>query len=318
MFNFLKGLFGIKTHKPAEGDTILEMNLTGDANLAGDTPGGDERPVIETVLSLHPKWLDSISSLHKNLLNEDLSQLPPIKEGDITINGIHVVKMSGKYEVGLFIRNGLNRPVRLDKIPLVITNSENEVLAREVFDLQELGEIPPCSCRPWEIFFNTESVFVETIPYDNWKIAFDLQPRQSEPVRVTFENLPEQLTDAQRVSLHQYLEKLPPLKLGELNVMSFEAQLQEGNNLAATVIIRNGGQRSVKLERLPLALKDARQRDVAFGVFNLKNLVIQPYSARLWTFVFPTETLLAEDIDLSYWSVYLKVEQNNQGQLPAE
>lgn len=304
MINFIKKLFGTERNI-TESDAIAGDQVTGEEKKDDDTA---DRQAVELKLSLHPDWSvekETLSHTEKEIMEKEVAALPPVKEGDVAISGIYAIKTE-QLEVGFYICNGLSRPIRFEKVPLVITNLNNEVLASGVFDLSSMGDIPAHSARPWEVTFNKEAIFAAEVKHDDWKIAFNMQPQVKEDVKIEWEKMPEHFTERQRAFLDEYLAKLPALKPGELNIAALQAKVDEQGRLLATVVIRNNGNRAVKIEKLPLGLKDAKQREVATGFFNIDNLVVSQHKARLWTFAFPKETITVPDVDLSRWAVYLK------------
>ncbi|WP_066633939.1 SLAP domain-containing protein [Desulfolucanica intricata] len=289
MLKFLKGLF-VTNRQPTETDTISEEDLTG------------KEKNVEIALSVHPDFADRVSDKQKEFMIKELAQLSPIKEGEIAINGVYIVPSGDKVEVGIYIRNGLNRTIRLGGMYLILINKEKKELARQFFQLSNLGDIPPHTARPGEIFFDRENVFVDNIPRDDWKIIFN-KIKAEKTVNIEFENLPDWIPDKEREDLEILLRELPAIKPGTLDISPYSAELIEDGRLVATVIFRNASEKTVKFNKLTLALLDARKRKVATALFNIDDLLIRPNKARLWTFAYPADTVIVEKPDLSKWSV---------------
>ena len=58
------------------------------------------------------------------------------------------------------------------------------------------------------------------------------------------------------------------------------------------------------LNNLPLIVEDASGEVIAKGGFKLDQLEVKANTSKPWTFIFPKELLLKENIDLSKWKVY--------------
>ena len=66
-----------------------------------------------------------MSELHKDMLKDELSNLPPLKLGEVSINGIYTYDMGDKLEVSVYIRNGLSKQISMNIMPLVIINKKS-------------------------------------------------------------------------------------------------------------------------------------------------------------------------------------------------
>ena len=75
--------------------------------------------------------------------------------------------------------------------------------------------------------------------------------------------------------------------------------------LHTTLLIRNGSEKNIKFEQLPLIVEDASGEVIAKGTFQFEKLEVKANTSKPWTFIFPKELILNEDIDLSKWKVYL-------------
>ncbi|MCZ0757091.1 SLAP domain-containing protein, partial [Anoxybacillus sp. J5B_2022] len=100
------------------------------------------------------------------------------------------------------------------------------------------------------------------------------------------------------------VENLPPLSIGEINFMGLEAKLNEKRDLIITLLIRNGSDKHIQLEQIPLVVEDASGDIVCKGVFQLEHLEVRANTSKPWTFIFPSNLLLKEAIDLTKWKVY--------------
>lgn len=303
MLDFFKWIFSDE-RKQTEGDSISGAELTGETEDEQQTKDKKDEPeFIIPTLSMHPDLEDKFSVM-QSVIKHELSALPPVKMGDITINGIYAYKDEEELEVAFYIRSGLPRPVKFDEVPLIIVNSKKEVLARQVFNLQEVGQIPPHSARPWQIRFAKENVFADDVPIDDWKIAFDMKPQKD--IKFTYDYLSENFTESERSFLEQFLNNLPPINPGELSFSPLQARLTEERNLVTTLVMRNSGAKSVQLSGIQLIIKDAKENEVAEGTFEINGLSVNPYKAVLWSVNFPSEAVKKEEIDLTTWSVIVK------------
>lgn len=231
----------------------------------------------------------------------DSSNLEPLIEKDkVSIFDVRVSPANGELLVGFFINNGSSRSVKFSNVPLVLMDSERRVLARQTFDGDIIGEIADNSTKVCVVRFNQSNIYNQEIP-KGCQICFDAA-NNFEQIQIRYQSLPDNLTEIQQQELVGVLEKLPPMRRGEINFSPLYAQITPQNDLQTTVIIRNSMDKSLDLEQLPLAVFDAQHKELARGQFNISDLTIEPFKAILWTFNFgPVRQ--SQNMDLRNWSI---------------
>src|SRR3712207_1786641 len=152
-----------------------------------------KRKAINTEISIHPDMEGSISKFQMECLEEELKSLPVIKEGELDVNVDFFFDLGDKYEVSIFIRNGLNTAVNLEKIPFVVLDKDEKEVGRKIFNLREVGEIPARSVRPWKIYFKKDEINTTGIDLKDLKIVFDSRIKAAGVVNVEYKNLPKGL-----------------------------------------------------------------------------------------------------------------------------
>lgn len=231
-------------------------------------------------------------------------QLPLLKPNQISISGIRLTRFEEDVIIDAFIRNTLEKAVRFEMVDLILLDENNQPLAKKTFDLSEMGDIPALSCVPWRFFFEEEDYLAESIPDEGWKIAFELKRQAAEHALDLAPSWEEQLSDEQRQHLEKVIAGLPKLKEDEVNFMGLEAVMQEEGSLAVTVLIRNGSQKSIKIEQLPLVVEDAEGDQVCQGGFALDDFEVKANTTKPWTFIFPAQLVVKPQPNLTHWKVY--------------
>lgn len=232
---------------------------------------------------------------------EQLPELPSVNEGQVSIHSTGVSPADGALLVGFFVSNGLSQTVKFDNVPLVLMDSDRRVLARQSFDGETIGEIVGGSEKACVVRFLPNNVYVQTVPGE-CQVCFDVPAQRPQSINIQYQALPETTTEDQREELERKLRELPPMKPGEVNFSPLHAQVTTQGDLLTTVIIRNSTDKIINLEQIPLAVFDAHQEEVARGLFDIKDLTIEPFKAILWTFNFGA-VLPDKDIDLSSWHI---------------
>lgn len=146
---------------------VIESNIDVNEEL------NSQSEYVELSLSVHPSEAARMPEIEKRQLERELKECPPIKKNDVNIAGIYAFKTDKGLEVSFFIRNGLEKSIKLDMIPLSVVNQNGDILAYQRFDLATMGEVEKFSARPWKVDFRAENVFVDEVPRDSWKVIFE-------------------------------------------------------------------------------------------------------------------------------------------------
>ncbi|MGG4439852.1 accessory Sec system S-layer assembly protein [Brevibacillus fortis] len=309
MLSFLKNLMGNKpttneVREQVQEESILSAADTEQSHQEAQQVQEESTGVI-TTLSLHELWEKQLGAQEKYSLSFMAQELEPLQPGNISLAGTSLVPHDDGIEVVAFVRNSTDRPISLNEMTLVVLFGDQELFTRQSFDLSELGEIPPRSARPWSFVFTREHFLQVEVLLVNWKIAFEMaQKKMVLPQQLELEeSWIKALTDEQKTSLIELAKNLPALKEGEVNIQSVQIRQTENGALNAMLLIRNGSTQSLSIEKLPLALYDASGDKVAEGLFELGSLTVNANTSKPWLFIFPPESILKEELDLSRWKV---------------
>jgi len=273
----------------------------------------DDRLEVSTVLSLLEHDENVMSDVQKEILEEEIAELDPIKEDQINVSGIYAYNSGDKLEVKVYIRNGLSKSVRLEYVPFVISNFKGETLAYQIFNLESLGEIPSHSARPVKLYFEKKNVYVDTISMDDWNVGFDTRINVKRRVRAEYENLPKDINVEEKIIFDNFLKELPELNEGEFTVSTFSIGVQKNGNILITLVMRNGTNKPIKLDKIPMSVKDANGNVVKSNLFELNDFEVSPFRARVCNFAFPTGLSLEQDVALENWTVEFKLQEVAKG-----
>lgn len=257
---------------------------------------------IETKLSL-PENLDNIvSDVQKEILNDEVAQLAPIKENDVNISTVYVFENKDNIEAKVYFRNGLSRKINFEYLPLLMVNSHNEVVGKKTFNLKEMGNLPPDSARPWKLFFEKSVIDMGKFSPSDCKIIFDTRLKAVEYAPITLDE--NSVGDKKYVSMFQdFMKTLKGVQKGSINITKFKIALQEQGKILVILMIRNGCSKSISIEKLPITIKDEKGTIVASGVFETNGLTVAPMKARVCNFTFDTNVNIEHTVVLDNWSV---------------
>lgn len=263
-----------------------------------------ETDFVKTQLHIPEDW--NILPKEKYIYQFHHQKLPKIHLGQVSIKAIKYLEVNGELLVEAFIQNALQQTIKFEEVDLVVVDENGELAAKKSFSFVELGEFPPLSSTPWRFIFLKEDRVPDKTPSNEWKILFQVKKE-----RLEFdEGWEERLTADQREHFNGILEKLPKLNKDEVNFTGINVRFLENQSLEVMVFIRNGAAKGIQLEKLPLTLVDANGDIVCKGQFELPPLVVNPNTAKPWSFIFPSELILKKQPDLSKWRI--EVQNANQ------
>lgn len=271
----------------------------------------DGEEYVSTVLSLLDEEENVVSDVQKEIFEDEIKELPPIKEGQLNVSGIYAYDEGDKLEVKIYVRNGLSDKLNLKMIPFVIKNSKGDILAAQQFNLSCLGELPPHSARPIKLYFDKKNVKVDKIPQDDWEVALNGEFNVTSTVRPIYEGLPEGISDEDKLVFNKFLAELPEMEEGEFSISTFSIGIQTNGNILVTTVMRNGSNQPITINKMPMTVLDAKKRAVKSESFELKDFTVSPYRAKICNFAFPTDVHPEQDQALDGWSVAYKLVKIN-------
>lgn len=258
---------------------------------------------IHTELSIHPGWTLPKEDVYAfQFLNMECA---PLKPNQLSLSGINLMKEDENlFRVTAFVRNSLDKAIALNEVTLVLLNEADELLGRKAFDLSEIGEIPAKSSRPWYFHFTSKDLFKTELPTTGWKLAFQLAPSASKHSLDLADTWKKSLSKEAKQKLEKMVDELAPPKKGEVNFMGVQAKTAENGDLHVTMLIRNGSEKNINLEQIPLHVEDATGELVAKGGFKLDDFTVKSNTSKPWTFIFPQSMVTKSNPDLSKWKAF--------------
>ncbi len=276
-------------------DTVVDSN-----ELFGTESAHSTDKEVYPELSFHPTWSISVEErYYYQFLNNEQK---PLKENQISLSGIELKQVEQGYMVTAFVRSSLPKPIAFSTTPLLLIGPNGEILARKVFDLSELGELPPRSSRPWKFLFEHNTLRTTEIPTIDWKLAFELTKPKTHSLDLA-ESWEKSLADEDKQKLQSLVQSIQPPKPGEVNFMGLQIKQAENGDLHATLLIRNGSNKNIQIQQLPLQIEDAAGDVVAQGAFTLHDFEVKANTSKPWTFIFPKALVTKEQPDFRSWKV---------------
>jgi accessory Sec system S-layer assembly protein len=284
-----------KIEKLGSDSVVSSADLLGEAG-AGE---GASDELVATTLSFHPDM--QVSDEDRYYFSFLHNQLPNLQPNQLALAGVDLKQEGEDLVVVAFVRNSLERGIQLTPTVLSLLGPNGERLGAKVFDLGELGGLPPKTSRPWQFVFHPSDLVDTNLPKEGWVLAFELTPKHRLDLADAWEEKLS-LEDKERLAAH--VESIEPPRPGEVNLAGINGVVADDGNLVITLFVRNGNNFDINIEQLPLFIEDATNEVVAQGAFQLQDFVVKANTSKPWTFIFPKEMLLKEVIDMSKWRAY--------------
>lgn len=299
--------------EPLEKNNIKKQVIKTALHPAGDKEAQiNEDGTVNTSLYFHPEW--ELTIAEKYIYQFRHQQLAPLLPDQLSIVGINLIVEDDDIIIETFLRNTLSKTVRFEEVDLLLLDEKDRVLAKKRFELDEVSEIPGLSGMPWRFLFSKEDRVSAEIPAEGWKIAFELKNKieKQEHKLDLDETWEKELSSHQKESLTNLVSSLPKLTLGEINLMGIEAKFNEESALSVVILVRNGNEKNIKLETIPLVVEDALGDIVCEGGFKLSNFEVKANTSKPWTFIFPASLIKKRNPDLSRWKAYAPASTRTQ------
>lgn len=265
-----------------------------------------EKAVVNIELHLNEYDRGVMSDFQKEFLREELAELPPLGDEQVSIDGIYTFDVGDKIEVSVYLRNGMSSQINFHEVPLEIVSKNGDLLAKQTMDMKDFGMLPPFSARPYKVYFDKSNVFVDTILNDDFRIQFEESLSTINTIKLEFEELPEGIDHELKSSLVKFLDKLPLIKAGNVSIEIFKTLKCMDNSISIVFLICNGYDKTIKLEKFPIVVKDEQGKLVASGIFNIENVIVNPHKARVYDFTITEDHIVNKDFDIECCTVHFK------------
>lgn len=291
MFKFIK-----RNHSKDEALPVEEALAE-----AEQTESKQDEHAIETTLSIPSDW--DLTDEERYVYAFHNSQSPTLKVNQISIYSMELIEnIDESIRITGLIRSTVTRPITFDKTKILLLDENEETIAQKEFDLSKLGQLPSNSARPWN-FIYTKADFVKQVDElpEKWKLAFKLESKHRLDLEKSWEKA---LNEEAKKRLEKIVERAPTLKKDEVNFLGFNANYKDNGDLSVSVLIRNGSDKNITVQKVPLGVKDATNEEIARGSFTLDDLTVKANTSKPWTFIFPKSLVKKENPDLSRWVAY--------------
>ncbi|HBA05296.1 MAG TPA: hypothetical protein DCW51_15885 [Clostridium sp.] len=230
-----------------------------------------------------PKGL-VISPLKEKILMEELHHINetiPLEENQINLAATYFLHKNNEVEVGFFIRNTFKSSISLANVELAIKNSIGNTISTLHCNLEELGAMPSYTGTHCNLkFILNEGTFYNSD--EKYRIIFNniKEVKGFKSVKTDIENMPIDISFEEEEEIRKFERNLSILKKNEVNIEIFKIEKGYNNSIDITLLMRNGYDKDIKLERLPITIMNYNNYPICKHVFHDSNGLVNISSQR--------------------------------------
>lgn len=216
-----------------------------------------------------------VSPLRIRVFEEELNNINkenPLKENQINLATTYFLNNGNELEVGFFIRNTMKSALSLEVINLAVQSSKGDIIATLQCNLKEIGTMPSCTGTPYSLKFtlNEGAIYNKDEEYKITFVNFNgLKGFRS--VVTDIENMPLDITFEEEEEIRKFEKSLNTLKKDEINIAIFKLVKDDDGSINITLLVRNGYDNEIKLERLPITIMNYNNYPICKHVFHDSN-----------------------------------------------
>ncbi|MDX5980040.1 SLAP domain-containing protein [Exiguobacterium profundum] len=178
-------------------------------------------------------------------------RLPNLMENQVSIELLHAERIDeGMSTVALF-RNTLPSSFEIDELPVLLLDEHHLPLGRKVLSRIDLPKFEPWTSKPVYLHFFPNELFSEVELSDTLRLVFQMNP--IDPLQVISDEMRAQFSLSEWRQLMRTNISTPPVGENEFNLMLVSVEKEE-TDVKATILLRNGYDRHLNVEKLPLEL----------------------------------------------------------------
>ena len=252
---------------------------------------------IKTNLYFHPKA--NIKAEDKFVYQFYHNELDPLPENTLSIATIDGEKNARGIKLKTIIRHTQLETIELQRLTVAVLDSEHRLLAEKAFDLSKLGALPPYTARPHVLTFE-KSLFKQfaSLSPDGLIVQFK-RPHQLDLDKAWT----EALSDDQVDHLKHIVQQARSLKPGEINLLGLEAKEIEPKKILVSFLLRNGSQKDLNFQKVPLRLRDKDKQVIAEAGFNFDDFNVKSNTSQPKSVLFDENNLKQDSFDLEGFSI---------------
>jgi len=213
--------------------------------------------------------IQMVSPLKEKVFQEELyniNEIEPLKENQVNLATTYFSNKGNELEVGFFIRNTLKNEISLEEVVLAIQSSKGDIISNLTCNLKELGSMPSYTGTPCSLKFiiNEGSIYD---PNEEYRVIFNKNINCFQSVKADIENISIDMSFDEEEEIRKFEKGLDTLRKDEINIAIFKLVKDDNGSINITLLVRNGYNKEIKLERLPITIMNYNNYPICKHVF---------------------------------------------------
>jgi SLAP domain-containing protein len=208
-------------------------------------------------ISYAPREEGAVSKLAEQLYYEDLNSVGNIDDDTVAFKVMYMFELGDKIEAKVFIINNSDKNINFEHLFFKIINEDGEVIASEILNLEELGELPGKHARPFSLFLSKDAIASGKSVSDKCKLVINAEKTVAkEASRINIGYIDECISLYEKRVLERYIQGMPPAIKDDIKLMPYKNSIDEEGKYYSILLLINGSDKSVKLADFNLIYKD--------------------------------------------------------------
>jgi SLAP domain-containing protein len=249
-------------------------------------------------LSYSPLEAGGVSKLSESIYYEQLETIDNIPEHSVLFHTLYVYEDEEVIEAKVFIINSTSKGANFQLTPLLLLDENGRVIAGEIKDLSNAGEIPSMNIRPYSIYFTKRNSDDEGFRINNkCKVIIDeknILINQSHKIRIDYIDYKVSLTEKREIE--KYIENMAPVKQNDVKLKVYKSDIDNNNNPYIILALINGMDNKVNVSKFKLIYRD--QAGNTRAVKQLEVLPeVKPKSASFFMYFIESDEIIKRPFD---------------------
>jgi len=248
----------------------------------------------KVTLELNKSEEELMQQIKRDMMEQDLEELPSINENEIRIDIVYLYKTENNIEVRAFIRNTTENDITIKTCDFNLYNlKESKSVGKARLDLSCYFEnISSMKARAIDMIF--EDISGNLGDKEDYEIRFNDNIECGEIAEVNYSFLNE-LEDEKKI-MEQFIENLKPIMKERVEIDLFSLGYNINEEIDVLFLVRNTHDFTIEINKLPLKIY-MQDEIVAGGVFEPKDLIINKNMGKMFKFQIKKELIFSETID---------------------
>lgn len=244
------------------------------------------------------------SSIEKDIFREEFETLINLEKNQIHLDNVYAYFNNDTIEVQSYIRSSLKSDICFGKVKFNLVDKFDNLVADKVINMKKFGIIPSDGGRILKLFFKKEEIYNDRFEGE-LELRFSSSIEIAKTIECELDNLSCDVDISEKVHIEEYFKSLSPLKVDEISIEAYKL-IQNEEEIEIIFIIRNGKDRPIKIEVLPVWIVDDNGSIIGGGNYNVDNISVTSKKANIYKLTIKSDNIYNRNSDLDKCRIYFK------------